>query len=94
MEIENSSTLADNLLTFPCPLEIKALGRKKSGFESQICTIIDRHLNGESILCTRSRSSRQGRYISVTCVIKAFDREQLNAIYLDLNREPDVLMVF
>ena len=82
----------EGLLEFPCRCEIKAMGRQSSNFEGQISAIVNRHLRGVSILGTRARCSRQGRYVSVTCVIHAASREQLDAIYLDLNSEPEVLM--
>ncbi len=82
----------EDLLEFPCRFEIKAMGRQSPEFESQISTIVNRHLSGALILDTRARCSRQGRYVSVTCVIHAASREQLDAIYLDLNSEPEVLM--
>ena len=82
----------EDLLEFPCQFEIKAMGRQSSEFEGQISAIVNRHLSGAPILGTRARCSRQGRYVSVTCVIHAASREQLDAIYLDLNSEPEVLM--
>ena len=82
----------EGLLAFPCRLEIKAMGRQSPEFEGQISAIVNRHLSGALILGTRARCSRQGRYVSVTCVIHAVSREQLDAIYLDLNSEPEVLM--
>ena len=82
----------EDLLEFPCRFEIKAMGRQSSEFEGQISAIVNRHLSGAPILGTRARCSRQGRYVSVTCVIHAASREQLDAIYLDLNSEPEVLM--
>ena len=80
------------LFEFPCNFQIKAMGRQSTEFESQIFAIVNRHLSGAPILSTRARCSRQGRYVSVTCVIHAASREQLDAIYLDLNSEPEVLM--
>ena len=68
------------------------MGRQSSKFETQISTIVNRHLSGAPMLDARTRCSRQGRYVSVTCVIYAASREQLDAIYLDLNSEPEVLM--
>ena len=88
----NQPSPKDNLLEFPCRLEIKAMGRQSPEFEGQISAIVNRHLSGASILGTRAHCSRQGRYVSVTCVIHAASREQLDAIYLDLNSEPEVLM--
>ena len=80
------------LLEFPCQLEIKVMGRRSPQFEGQVSAIVNRHLSGAPILGTRARCSRQDRYVSVTCVIHAASREQLDSIYLDLNSEPGVLM--
>ena len=82
----------EGLLEFPCRFEIKAMGRQSPEFEVQVSMIVNRHLSGVPILGTHARCSRQGRYVSVTCVIHAASREQLDAIYLDLNSEPEVLM--
>ena len=68
------------------------MGRQSPEFEGQISAIVNRHLSGALILDSRARCSRQGRYVSVTCVIHAASRAQLDAIYLDLNSEPEVLM--
>ena len=82
----------EDLFEFPCQFEIKAMGLRSPEFEGQISAIVNRHLSGAPIVGTRARCSRQGRYVSVTCVIHAASREQLDAIYLDLNSEPEVLM--
>ena len=92
MESCHQPLLNEDLLKFPCRFEIKVLGRKSSEFEEHISAIVNRHLSGASILGKRFRCSRQGRYISVTCMFRAVSREQLDAIYLDLNSEPGVLM--
>jgi hypothetical protein len=80
------------ILEFPCRFEVKAMGRQCPEFKDQVSAIVNRHLRGAPILGTRYRGSRQGRYVSVTCVVHAMSREQLDAIYLDLNSEPEVLM--
>ncbi len=38
-----------------------------------------------------TRESRNGRYLSVSCTFEAQSRDQLNAIYTDLQADPDVL---
>ena len=88
----NQSLPTEDQFEFPCRFEIKAMGRRSPEFEGQISAIVNRHLSGASVLGARARCSRQGRYVSVTCVIHAASREQLDAIYLDLNSEPEVLM--
>ena len=80
------------LFEFPCRFEVKAMGRWSAELEDRVSSIIDRHLEGCAVLGTSSRVSRGGRYISITCLIEAQSREQLDAIYMDLNSEPDVLM--
>ena len=92
MSGSNQPLPKEDLLEFPCRFEIKAMGRQSPEFEGQISAIVNRHLSGALILDTCARCSRQGRYVSVTCVIHAESREQLDAIYLDLNSEPGVLM--
>ncbi|HEX4927483.1 MAG TPA: DUF493 domain-containing protein, partial [Burkholderiales bacterium] len=39
------------------------------------------------------RPSRQARYLSVTCVVRATSREQLDALYQELCDHPQVVMV-
>ncbi|MBO67406.1 MAG: hypothetical protein CL398_03755 [Acidiferrobacteraceae bacterium] len=81
-----------DLLSFPCRFEIKVVGRQGANFKRLICSIIDRHLGDTKIVDTSSRLSRQGKYLSLTCTIRATSREQLDSIYLDLNSEADVLI--
>ena len=87
------SVLTDmQLFEFPCRFEIKAMGRWSDELEGRISSIIGRHLDGSVVLRTSSRLSQGGRYISITCLIEAQSREQVDAIYMDLNSEADVLM--
>ena len=39
------------------------------------------------------RPSRQGKYLSVTCVVRATSRDQLDALYRELCDHPSVVMV-
>jgi hypothetical protein len=39
------------------------------------------------------RPSRQGRYLSITCVVRATSREQLDGLYQELCDNPSVVMV-
>ena len=86
-------SIEEDLLSFPCSFEIKVVGRQSVKFRERIYSIIDRHLGDTRIIDISSRCSRQGKYLSLTCAIKATSRQQLDSIYLDLNREADVLMI-
>jgi len=80
------------LLTFPCRFDIKAMGRASARFEALVHAIVSRHVAPEDLLAVQSRHSRQGNYISLTCVIRARSRDQLDSIYRDLGECGEVLM--
>lgn len=82
-----------SLLDFPCDFPIKAMGRKTPGFAQAITDIVRRHAPDFDPATVEMRPSRQGRYLSVTCVVHASSREQLDALYQELCDHPWVVMV-
>jgi putative lipoic acid-binding regulatory protein len=86
-------TMADSLLTFPCRFPIKIMGRMEEGFAQTVLDIVKRHApdyRGETM---EMRSSRAGRYLSVTCTVDAASREQLDGLYRELSTHPSIVMV-
>lgn len=81
-----------SLLRFPCPFPIKAMGRASGDFEGLVFGIVQRHAPGLTHHSVRVRSSRGGKYLSVTVTILAEEREQLDAIYRDLSACERVLV--
>jgi len=79
-------------LDYPCRFEIKAMGRQSSRFWALVHSIVSKHAPGEDLLASQTRASRQGKYVSVTCIIRARNKLQIRAIYADLAACPDVLM--
>jgi hypothetical protein len=82
-----------SLLDFPCDFPIKVMGRKTPGFAQAITEIVRRHAPEFDPATVEMRPSRQGRYLSVTCVVRATSREQLDALYQELCDHPWVVMV-
>jgi uncharacterized protein len=82
-----------SLLDFPCDFPIKVMGRKAPGFAQTITEIVRRHAPDFDPASVEMRPSRQGRYLSVTCVVRATSREQLDALYQELCDHPWVVMV-
>jgi hypothetical protein len=39
------------------------------------------------------RASREGKYLSLTCVVNASSRDQLDELYRELSGHPQVVMV-
>jgi len=82
-----------SLLDFPCDFPIKVMGRKAPGFAQAVTEIVRRHAPDFDPAGVEMRPSRQGRYLSVTCVVRATSREQLDALYQELCDHPSVVMV-
>jgi putative lipoic acid-binding regulatory protein len=55
--------------------------------------IVRKHAPDFDAATVEMRPSRQGTYLSVTCVVRATSREQLDALYQELCDHPDVVMV-
>lgn len=83
---------AGSLLGFPCRFPVKAMGRHTDDFERIVRDIILAHAElyaGEPLRVTPSKA---GNFISVTAVIEARSRAQLDAIYQALTDCEQVLM--
>ena len=80
-------------LAFPCEFPIKVMGRKESRFVQTITSIVRKHAPDFDAATVEMRPSRQGKYLSVTCVVRATSREQLDALYQELCDHPAVVMV-
>ena len=80
-------------LAFPCDFPIKVMGRKAPGFAQSIAYIVGKHAPEFDPATIEMRPSRQGRYLSVTCIVRATSREQLESLYRELCDHPSVVMV-
>ena len=88
------AVLADRSpLAFPCDFPIKVMGRKQPGFAQAVTDIVRKHAPDFDPASVEMRPSRQGRYLSVTCVVRATSREQLDGLYQELCDHPAVVMV-
>lgn len=86
------ATGAETLLEFPCSFPIKAMGRNEKGFESLVTAIVRRHAEIHSPAAITTNPSRAGTYLSVTVVIEAHSKTQLDRIYEDLTACEQVLV--
>ncbi len=77
---------------FPCEYEIKAMGIDDGSFHELVFEVIRRHCDTLREESLRRRPSRTGKYVSISVVIEASSRAQLDAIYADLTAHEKVLM--
>lgn len=85
--------MPESQLAFPCDFPIKVMGRKERGFAQAITDIVRKHVHDFDPATVEMRPSRQGTYLSVTCLVHADSREQLDALYRELCDHPSVVMV-
>jgi putative lipoic acid-binding regulatory protein len=83
---------SDSLLEFPCSFPVKVFGADTPEFEALISHIIRRHVAETAKPAFSRRSSRGGRYVSITVTFIASSREQLDALYAELSGNPQILM--
>ena len=81
------------LLEYPCDFPLKILGHSQAGFAQAVLGIVQRHAPDFDGAAMEMKSSRRGKYLSVTCVIRATSREQLDGLYQELCDHPMVVMV-
>jgi len=69
------------------------MGRKERGFAQAVADIVVKHAPDFDPATVEMRPSRRGTYLSVTCIVRATSREQLDALYQELCDHPSVVMV-
>ena len=69
------------------------MGRQEPGLAQGITAIVRRHAPDFDPASLEMRASKQRKYLSLTCTIRATSREQLDALYRELCDHPLVVMV-
>lgn len=81
------------LIEYPCDFPLKILGHTQPGFAQAILEVVKRHAPDFDGSTIELRASKRRKYLSVTCVIRATSREQLDRLYQELCDHPMVVMV-
>jgi putative lipoic acid-binding regulatory protein len=87
------SAISDSLIEYPCDFPIKVLGQQQAGFAQAVMGVVLRHDRSFKADTMAMRSSKEARYVSLTCTVRATSREQLDALYQELCDHPMVVMV-
>ena len=82
----------ETLLEFPCDFPIKAMGLAVENFDSRVVGIIRKHVDDLHEGAITTRSSKGGKYLSVTVVVQATSKKQLDNIYMELTADEQVIM--
>jgi len=82
----------ETLLEFPCAFPIKVMGRMQEDFAQTMLDIVLRHAPDFDAATVEMRTSSGGKYLSLTCTIRATSKAQLDALYRELSGHPLVSM--
>jgi len=82
----------DTLLEFPVDFPIKIMGERRDDFAQTMVGLVLRHAPDFRPETVEMRASRNGTYLSVTVVVRATSKAQLDALYRDITAHPWVKM--
>lgn len=82
----------DTLLTFPTDFPVKIMGEQREGFAHAMIELVQRHAPDFKAETLEMRTSSGGKYLSLTCTIRATSKAQLDALYLEITAHPWVNM--
>lgn len=83
----------ETLLEFPCDFPIKIMGGRTDDFTQTMVDIVLRHAPDFVAESVEMRASSGGKYLSVTCTIRATSKQQLDDLYRELTGHPSVKVV-
>jgi putative lipoic acid-binding regulatory protein len=83
----------DTLLEFPCEFPLKVMGATQDGFAEEIRRVVSIHIPDFDAARMEMRASSGGNYISLTCIVTATSKEQLDNLYRALTSHPMVKVV-
>ena len=83
----------ESLIQYPCDFPIKVLGKTQAGFAQAVLEVVRAHAPDFDGATMAMRTSRKGKYLSVSCVVRATSRQQLDDLYRELCDHPMVVMV-
>lgn len=80
-------------LDFPCELPIKVLGRNDDRFRTAAWAIVRNHYGELDAGRVSEQPSSKSSYLSVTFVVPAQSRDEVDALYRDLTASDDIMLV-
>jgi putative lipoic acid-binding regulatory protein len=78
---------------FPSDIPVKVFGRNDAAFREAVLAIVRRHFPDLRDEAVSARTSRQDHYLSLTLIVRAESRAQIDALYTELSHHEAILMV-
>lgn len=78
----------ETLLEFPCDFPLKIVGEAHADFVGTVVEVVCRHAPDFDGATVTQKASSGGKYVSLTCTIKATSKAQLDDLYRELSAHP------
>jgi uncharacterized protein len=91
--LSDNASQPETLLEFPCNFPIKVMGTRDDDFAQLMLAIVLRHAPDFDAARVEMRASSGGKYLSLTCTIRATSKPQLDDLYRELSAHPLVKVV-
>jgi putative lipoic acid-binding regulatory protein len=72
-------------LEFPSDYPVKVMGKASPEFRARMLQVVALHAGPIDAAQITERLSRDGNYLSLTCVVRAESREHLDRLYRELH---------
>ncbi|MEW6118628.1 MAG: DUF493 domain-containing protein [Pseudomonadota bacterium] len=82
----------ETLLKFPVDFPIKIMGERREDFAQTMVEMVLRHAPDFRPETVEMRASSSGNYLSITCVVRATSKDQLDNLYREITAHPWVKM--
>jgi putative lipoic acid-binding regulatory protein len=82
----------ETLLQFPVDFPIKIMGERRDDFAQTMVGVVLKHAPDFRPETVEMRASSSGNYLSVTCIVRATSKAQLDNLYREITAHPWVKM--
>lgn len=83
----------ETLIEFPCDFPIKIMGVATPDFAQTVAEVVLQHAPEFDPASMEMRPSREGKYLALTCTVRATSQLQLDNLYRALSSHPMVKVV-
>lgn len=80
------------LWQFPCDFPIKVVGKANPEFEAFVYATVHKFFPDLMEGSLQTRLSKDGTYLAVTLIVPATSKEQLDAMYIELTANEQVII--
>jgi len=92
-KIVKKEEVQESLFQFPCEFPLKIMAHNKEGIEAFVRETLEKKVGKKDIIEISVRESREANYISITAIIIAKSKKQLDELYTLFSSHEDIKMV-